>query len=148
MLIIRKVHISLLAIPFGRTVPGSRWLRLSSSNLPSSSMARSPAGVAAQPRPRTLAIILVVMCSSAGCPVGSLGNKKRMIGRIFLEAPLMIPAFVAISIRPTQKDMTPIIVMHKVMASLEESMAALVISGMRPVKAAKIMPISIMPAHR
>ena len=60
----------------------------------------------------------------------------------------MIPAFVAISIRPTQKDMTPIIVMHKVMASLEESMAALVISGMRPVKAAKIMPISIMPAHR
>ena len=79
--------------------PGSRWLRLSSSNLPSSSMARSPAGVAAQPRPRTLAMILVVMCSSAGCPAGSLGNKKRIIGRIFLEAPLMIPAFVAISIR-------------------------------------------------
>ena len=40
--------------------------------------------------------------------------------------------FVAISISPTQKDMIPII-MHSVIASLEESSAALVMSGMRPV---------------
>lgn len=48
----------------------------------------------------------------------------------------MMPAFVAISISPTQKDMIPIIVMHSVIASLEESSAALVMSGMRPVNAA------------
>lgn len=42
----------------------------------------------------------------------------------------MMPAFVAISISPTQKDMIPIIVMHSVIASLEESSAALVMSGM------------------
>ena len=60
----------------------------------------------------------------------------------------MIPAFWAISISPTQRAMTPIMVTHRVMASLEESMAALVIWGMRPVNAAKRMPARIMPAQR
>ena len=63
---IKNVHISLLAIPFFLTCPGSRLFLRSSSSLESSSIARSPAGVAAHPSPRTLAMIFVVMCSSAG----------------------------------------------------------------------------------
>ena len=48
----------------------------------------------------------------------------------------IMPDLVAISIRPVQKDITPIIVIQRVTASLEESRAASVISGIRPVKAA------------
>ena len=148
MLIIRKVHISLLAMPRFLTGPGRSPRLRSSSSLESSSIAFSPAGVAAHPSPRTLAIMFAVIGSTAGCPAGREGKRKRMRGFIFREALLMISAFAAISIRPTQKDMTPIIVMHKVTASLEESSAALVISGMRPVNAAKMMPTRIMPAHK
>lgn len=54
-----------------------------------------------------------------------------MTGRIFLEAAGIIPALEAISISPTQKDMTPIMVIQSEMASLDESSAALVISGIR-----------------
>ena len=70
------------------------------------------------------------------------------MGRIFFDTLLIIPAFVAISISPTQKDMTPIMVMHSVIASLDESMAAFVTSGIFPVQAANMMPTSIIPAHR
>ena len=66
MFIIRNVHISLLATPNLRGGPKARPLRRSSSNFASSSMALSPAGVAAQPSPRTFAIIFVEMCFSAG----------------------------------------------------------------------------------
>lgn len=66
ILIIRNVHISLLATPAGLDGPGRCLFLRSSSRVDSSSIAFKPAGVAAQPRPRILAIILVVMDSSAG----------------------------------------------------------------------------------
>ena len=66
MLMIRNVHISLLAVPAGREIPGARCLRRCSSNFDNSSIAFNPAGVAAQPRPKILAIILMVIGSSAG----------------------------------------------------------------------------------
>ena len=59
-----------------------------------------------------------------------------------------MPDFSAISISPVQKDMTPIMVMQRVTASLEESKAAVVMSGILPEKAAKRMPIRIIPDHR
>ena len=46
--------------------------------------------------------------------------------------------FSAIPMSPVQKDMTPIIVMQRVTASLEESKAAVVMSGILPEKAAKM----------
>ncbi len=49
MLMIRNVHISLLAVPAGREIPGARCLRRCSSNFDNSSIAFNPAGVAAQP---------------------------------------------------------------------------------------------------
>lgn len=48
-----------------------------------------------------------------------------------------MPDFSAIPMSPVQKDMTPIIVMQRVTASLEESKAAVVMSGILPEKAAK-----------
>ena len=45
-------------------------------------------------------------------------------------------------------DITPIIVIHSVTASFAESNAALVISGIFPLKAPKIMPTIIIPAQR
>ena len=59
ILIIKNVHISLLAIPFFLTGPGIRPDRLSSSSLESCSIALSPAGVAAHPSPRMLACVKV-----------------------------------------------------------------------------------------
>ena len=80
--------------------------------------------------------------------MGRFGKRKRMIGRIFLEAAGIIPALEAISISPTQKDMTPIMVIQSEMASLDESSAALVISGIRPVNAAYTMPVRIIKDQR
>lgn len=145
---IKKEHISLLANPFLRTGPGKRPILRSSSKCASSSIAFSPAGVAAHPSPRIFAIILVVIWSIEGWFEGRSGNKKRIKGSNFLEADLIIPDLAAISIIPTQNDIIPIIVMHRVIASLEASTAALVISGIRPVKAAYMIPIRIIPAQR
>ena len=50
----------------GGEIPGARCLWRCSSNFDNSSIAFNPAGVAAQPRPKILAIILVVIGSSAG----------------------------------------------------------------------------------
>ena len=71
-----------------------------------------------------------------------------MTGRIFLEAAGIVPALEAISISPTQKDMTPIMVIQSEMASLDESSAAFVISGIRPVNAAYTMPVRIIKDQR
>jgi hypothetical protein len=67
---------------------------------------------------------------------GNLGNIKRIAGLSTLESVRIIPAFVAISINPIQKDMTPNIVKQSVTASFEESIAALVTSLMFPISAA------------
>ena len=85
---------------------------------------------------QNVSMIFVVMWVAAGWLSGRFGNRKWISGFNFRESCSMMPAFVAISISPTQKDMIPIIVMHSVIASLEESSAALVMSGMRPVNAA------------
>ena len=145
---IRKVHISLPATPFFLTGPGALPALLSSSSLPSSSMALSPAGVAAHPSPRKLAMKLVVICSSALCPSGIPGKRNRTSGLIFRDAIRMIPAFEAISMIPVQNAITPIMVMHSVTASFDESSAALVISCILPLNAPNTIPTRIIPAHR
>ena len=85
---------------------------------------------------KRLAIKLVTMYSSEECPEGRFGKRKRMSGLSFREAWAMIPPFSAIFISPIHIERTPIIVMHKETASFDESMAAFVISGIRPVKEA------------
>lgn len=59
ILMIRNVHISLLAVPRFLTIPGIIPILRSSSNLESSSIAFSPAGVAAHPTPIALACVKV-----------------------------------------------------------------------------------------
>ena len=71
-----------------------------------------------------------------------------MKGFSFLDNDLMTPDSLAISISPTQKDMTPIIVMQREIASLAESNAALVTDWRFPVNAANIIPVKIMKAHK
>ena len=56
--------------PFSLAFPSAFPSLLSSSRFPSSSMAFSPKGVAAQPRPRKLAIILADMYSRDRCSFG------------------------------------------------------------------------------
>ena len=57
-------------------------------------------------------------------------------------------SYTHLSIIPVQKAITPEIVMQSVTASLEESSAAFVTSGICPVNAAKKIPAMIMPAQR
>lgn len=63
----------------------------SSSKASSSSMAFSPAGVAAQPRPSILAIILVEIWAAAGWSSGISGNKSRITGLTFSVSATMSP---------------------------------------------------------
>lgn len=74
MFIIKKVHISLLAVTGGFPV----LLHSSSFSFCSSSMAFSPAGVQAQPSPRILAIILVEIYSLAAWFPGIRGKRKEI----------------------------------------------------------------------
>lgn len=73
MFIIKKVHISLLAVTGGFPV----LLHSSSFSFCSSSMAFSPAGVQAQPSPRILAIILVEIYSLAAWFPGIRGKGRK-----------------------------------------------------------------------
>src|SRR5699024_2124565 len=73
ILMIRKSHISLLATAFFLAGPEIFPILLSSSSFPSSSIAFSPAGVAAHPSPRKFAIKFVEICSFALCPSGISG---------------------------------------------------------------------------
>jgi len=156
-LIIKNVHISLLAVPLGAgrirhpffagtalALPALR----SSSSCARLSIAFSPAGVAAQPRPRKLAIMLVDICSFASCPSGIPGNRKRIMGRILSDIACISPASLATSITPTHRDMTPTMVMQRVTASLDEFSAASVTSCILPVNAPYTIPTKIIPPHR
>ena len=147
---IRNVHISLFATPLGTAFVFPRFFSflLVSSNSSRLSIAFSPAGVAAHPNPKTLAIILVAIYSFAGCSDGICGKKKRSTGFIFPANPAMMPAFSAIFISPTQNAITPVIVIQSVTASFAESSAASVTSGSFPVNAANTTPIRIINAHR
>ena len=109
-------------------------------------MAFRPAGVAAQPSPRILLIILAAIYSSALCPFGTDGNKKARTGRSALVRASMIPAFFAIFISPVHIDMIPNMVIQSVTASFDESSAAVPTSPVFPVNAATIIPAnSIIP---
>ena len=141
--IIRNTHISLLAVRSPSFFPFTHRSFLqysgfprSSSSFDNSSIAFNPAGVAAQPSPSTFAMILVLIASLAGCPLGILGNIKLTNGLIFLVITSIKPLVFAISISPIQKEMTPSMVRHSVIASLEESSAAFVTSAIFPVRAA------------
>ena len=56
--------------------------------------------------------------------LGISGNRKCSTGARRLDNPAMIPVFSAIFISPTQKDITPIMVIQSVTASFAESSAA------------------------
>ena len=94
-----------------------------------------PAGVQAQPSPRTLAMMFAAMYSPAGCPWGIRGNRNRRNGRIPLVSLSTSPAFPATSISPIHSATTPAIVMQRDTASPALSRAALVTSAMCPVAA-------------
>ena len=147
MLIIRKVHISLLAKPEGRDSGEDSRLRSSSSE-DSSFIAFRPNGVAAQPRPRILAMTLEAMYSSDGCPAGMSGNRKRMTGESRPDRRSIRPDAFAICIRPIQRDIIPSMVMQSVTASLEESSAAAPTSAMRPFSVPIRMDTMIMAPQR
>ena len=144
---IRNVHISLLAVPLPKA-PGFFCLLRSSSKASSSSMAFSPAGVAAQPRPSILAIILVEIWAAAGWSSGISGNKSLITGLIFFVSASMSPASSPTLRIPHQKDMIPSIVKHRVTASLAESSAPLVTWARFPWNAPHRIPRAIIPAHR
>ena len=80
-------------------------------------------------------MIFVVICLFASCPSGTSGNRKCTTGCSFRDAAAISPDRCAISISPTQKDITPSIVIQSVTASLEESSAAFVTSAILPVNA-------------
>src|SRR6266487_2739143 len=69
VLIARKVHMALVAIP-GRGLSVSR-----------SFIARMPSGVAALERPRMFAAMFISIEPIAGCSGGTSGNKRRITGR-------------------------------------------------------------------
>ena len=148
MLMIRKVHISPLAVPSGTLLAyiGSA-LRRSSSSSFKSSMAFNPAGVAAQPSPRTLAMRLAEMEPTAGWPHGSSGNKKWINGVIFLVNASITPARSPIFKIPVQKDMIPSMVMHRLTASPADWKAASVTAWMFPLKLPYMIPAIIMNAQ-
>lgn len=119
----RKVHMALLDV---------FELLLSFDN---SSMALRPAGVAAQPRPNILAMILVVMYRVAMWSFGMSGKRNLMSGERSLEAPDIIPVSSAIFISPVHILMTPSKVMHRETASLADSSAPFPTADMFPVRA-------------
>ena len=136
----RKVHISSLAtsVSFPR----------SSSRCASSDIARSPAGVAAQPSPRIFATKLADIEVRAGCSFGILGKRKPMTGFSSLVIPFMIPASTATSISPDQNATIPNMVKHSVTASLDEASTASVISFTLPVSTPYTIPVNSIPPHK
>ena len=136
MLIIKKVHIFVLAI-----------LLLLFNSL-SSFIAFSPTGVAAQPSPKTFAITFDAMYSFAICPLGMLGNNNLIIGLKSLVKDVISPDVLAICIIPIHKDITPNIAIHRETASFEESIIDVLTSSIFPVAMPKIIPIIIISAHK
>ena len=131
-MMMRKVHISFPAVPFGRAGPAARPALLSSSSRSSSFMARRPAGVAAQDSPSMLAIRLAAICFLAGWSSSRAGNRKFSTGPSFAVRAPMRPAPFPISMIPLQKAMIPSMVTLRVTASLAELITASVTSGRVP----------------
>lgn len=101
--IIRKVHISRLAV--------------SSPGFFNAFMARSPAGVAALPRPSIFAIIFTAICFLAGWPFSRCGKRKSRTGSIFPASQSTRPEVWPICKIPFQKVMIPSMVIPKETAS-------------------------------
>ena len=120
----------------------------SSSHFASSRIADKPNGVAAQPSPKMLAIILEIMYSVAGCSLGKSGNSTFITGRIPLLIPAIRPESLAICIMPVQSAITPSIVIQSVTASLEELIAASPTAAPCPLQIPMITPKRIIPAHK
>jgi len=134
MLIMRNVHISLLAVPAClaaalcpavSSCPGVSFclaappfLR-SSSTFFSSSMALSLAGVAAHPSPSILAVTLTLICFLAFPSGSSLGKRKVSIGPILPASWSTNPERCPISSTPVHRVMTHSMVMHSVTASFD-----------------------------
>ena len=146
--ITRKVHISLLAVLLSGMFCMYPGLFRCDSRSARFSIARSPAGVAAHPRPRMFATKFVDIDVSEGCPLGIFGKRKRITGASILVILSIMPALMAISIRPFQKDTIPSIVMLRVMASFDEEITASVTACILPVKEPYKIPIKSIPPQR
>lgn len=111
-------------------------------------MARSPAGVAAQPSPRIFATKFVDIDANDGCFLGISGKRKCITGERSLVILSIMPALMAICIRPFQNDTMPSIVILSVIASLDEEITASVTACILPVKEAYRIPIKSIPPQR
>ena len=119
VLMARNRTIALVATP-GR--------RLSFS---SSCMARTPKGVAAFPRPSTLAAMFMIIAPIAGWSGGTSGNRRTITGRMNRARASSPPADSTIFMRPRKSVMAPTSPMASSTADLAPSSAALPTAGIR-----------------
>jgi hypothetical protein len=91
-----------------------------------------PDGVAAEPRPRKLAMRLMAIYFWAGWKSGISGNRKRRNGCNFLARTSKRPDLSAIFIIPFQRARIPAMVIQTVMASWVDSMMAVLTLGIVP----------------
>ena len=95
VLIARNSAMALVAVP------------LCGLSLSSSCMARMPNGVAALPRPSTLAEMLRIMAPMAGCSAGTSGNRRTMSGRTTRAMMTRSPPASATFMSPRKSAITP-----------------------------------------
>ncbi len=105
VLIARNSAMALVAVP------------LCGLSVSSSCMARMPNGVAALPRPSTLAEMLRIIAPMAGCSAGTSGNRRTMSGRTARAMMSSSPPASATFIRPRNRAITPTRPMARVTAS-------------------------------
>ena len=95
VLIARNMTMAFVAVP------------LCEFSLSSSCMARMPKGVAALPRPSTLAEMFMIIAPIAGWSAGTSGNSRTMSGRTVLAMIASKPPASATFMRPRNSAMTP-----------------------------------------
>ena len=132
MLITKNVHISSEAIRYHFAGAFCR-RSFSLCKSANSFIAFSPIGVAAQPNPKILAIILAAIYSFALCPFGIAGNKKCNTGYSPFVIRSISPDSFAISITPVHIAIMPSIVIDIVTASFAPSIEALLTASAFPV---------------
>ena len=112
VLIARNKTMALVAVPLC-------WFSVSSS-----CMARMPKGVAALPRPRTLADMFRIMAPMAGCSAGTSGKRRTMRGRTVRAMMTSRPPASATFMSPRKRAMTPTSPMARVTALPADSTMA------------------------
>ena len=128
VLIARNRIIALLAVP---------GMGLS---LLSSCIARMPKGVAALPKPSTLAEMFRIIAPMAGCSAGTSGNRRIISGRTVRAMITNSPPASATRIRPRNSAMTPTspianvteLLAASIMASPSSSIGGAEVSPARP----------------